>query len=121
MRLWRAKRRQTAGTQIALNTYTRHKRQQNHSDSVDAVQITTDNKTNQFERGVTGVQPPVFTSYQNWLNEQKMPNGKRAALLSALALFSKQGYDGTSTMAIAEHAGLVRRRFLSILKRSRTC
>lgn len=52
------------------------------------------------------MQPPVFTSYQNWLNEQKMPNGKRAALLSALALFSKQGYDGTSTMAIAEHAGI---------------
>lgn len=48
----------------------------------------------------------ISASYRDWLNEQEMPNGKRSAMLSALELFSKQGYDGTSTMAIAKNAGV---------------
>lgn len=48
----------------------------------------------------------IFASYKDWLNEQKMPKGKRATLLSALDLFAEHGYDGTSTMAIAEHANV---------------
>ncbi|GAX05737.1 TetR family transcriptional regulator [Secundilactobacillus pentosiphilus] len=48
----------------------------------------------------------ISASYRDWLAEQEMPKGKRAAMLSALELFSKQGYDGTSTMAIAKHAGI---------------
>ncbi|WP_235995468.1 TetR/AcrR family transcriptional regulator [Secundilactobacillus yichangensis] len=48
----------------------------------------------------------ISASYRDWLAEQEMPKGKRAAMLSALELFSKQGYDGTSTMAIAKNAGI---------------
>ncbi|MCH5462659.1 TetR/AcrR family transcriptional regulator [Lactobacillus sp. LC28-10] len=48
----------------------------------------------------------ISASYRDWLNEQEMPKGKRSAMLSALELFSKQGYDGTSTMAIAKNAGI---------------
>ncbi|GAX07668.1 TetR family transcriptional regulator [Secundilactobacillus silagincola] len=48
----------------------------------------------------------ISASYRDWLKEQDMPKGKRSAMLSALELFSKQGYDGTSTMAIAQHAGI---------------
>lgn len=48
----------------------------------------------------------IFASYKDWVANQEMPNGKRSAILSALELFSKQGYDGTSTMAIAKHAGI---------------
>lgn len=52
------------------------------------------------------MQDEISASYRDWLADQKMPKGKRAAMLSALELFSKQGYDGTSTMAIANHAGI---------------
>lgn len=48
----------------------------------------------------------ISASYRDWLAEQEMPKGKCAAMLSALELFSKQGYDGTSTMAIAKNAGI---------------
>lgn len=48
----------------------------------------------------------IFASYKDWLTEQKMPKGKRSALLAALDLFAKQGYDGTSTMEIAQQAGV---------------
>ena len=48
----------------------------------------------------------ISASYRDWLNGQDMPKGKRSAMLSALELFSKQGYDGTSTMAIAQRAGI---------------
>jgi AcrR family transcriptional regulator len=48
----------------------------------------------------------IFASYKDWLNEQKMPKGKRAALLAALDLFAKNGYDGTATMEIAKQAGV---------------
>lgn len=48
----------------------------------------------------------ISAGYRDWLNQQDMPKGKRSAMLSALELFSKQGYDGTSTMAIAKNAGI---------------
>ncbi|MFC6253601.1 TetR/AcrR family transcriptional regulator [Secundilactobacillus hailunensis] len=48
----------------------------------------------------------ISASYRDWLEAQEMPNGKRSAMLSALELFSKQGFDGTSTMAIAKNAGI---------------
>ncbi|WP_317765147.1 TetR/AcrR family transcriptional regulator [Pediococcus ethanolidurans] len=46
----------------------------------------------------------VFTNYKQWLNDQTMPKGRRAVILSSLDLFSRQGYDGTSTAQIAQHA-----------------
>ncbi|MFC6322495.1 TetR/AcrR family transcriptional regulator [Companilactobacillus baiquanensis] len=48
----------------------------------------------------------MFNNYREWLNEQKMPKGKRSALLAGLELFAKNGYDGTSTAQIAETAGI---------------
>ncbi|WP_412990369.1 TetR/AcrR family transcriptional regulator [Pediococcus siamensis] len=48
----------------------------------------------------------IFTNYKDWLNKQKMPNGQRAVLQSALDLFARQGYDGTATAEIAKHAGV---------------
>lgn len=48
----------------------------------------------------------IFDNYRTWLEVQKMPNGKRKALLASLDLFAKQGYDGTSTAQIAELAGV---------------
>lgn len=46
----------------------------------------------------------IFNNYREWLDEQKMPKGKRSALLAGLELFAKNGYDGTSTAQIAETA-----------------
>jgi len=52
------------------------------------------------------VKQEISASYRDWLEAQEMPNGKRSAMLSALELFAKQGFDGTSTMAIAKNAGI---------------
>lgn len=48
----------------------------------------------------------IFDNYRTWLEGQKIPNGERKSLLASLDLFAKQGYDGTSTAQIAEHAGV---------------
>ncbi len=48
----------------------------------------------------------IFTNYKQWLIEQKMPKGRRSVILSSLDLFSQQGYNGTSTAQIAEHASV---------------
>lgn len=48
----------------------------------------------------------ILTSYHEWLNNNKLPAGKKKTLLAALELFSKYGYNGTSTNQIAEHAGV---------------
>lgn len=48
----------------------------------------------------------IFTSYTQWLKQQKMPNGRRAVLLAGLSLFASQGYNGTSTAAIAKAANV---------------
>ncbi|MBY7147690.1 helix-turn-helix transcriptional regulator, partial [Levilactobacillus brevis] len=48
----------------------------------------------------------MFRNYRDWLDQQRMPRGKRVALLAALELFADQGFDGTSTQAIADRAGI---------------
>jgi len=52
------------------------------------------------------VEPDVFSSYRQWLDHEKMPKGKKSALVAALTLFSEQGFDGTSTVQVAEKAGI---------------
>lgn len=48
----------------------------------------------------------AFQDLDNWLTESDMPNGKKKVLKAALQLFSKQGYDGTTTAQIAETSGM---------------
>ncbi|EJN56460.1 TetR/AcrR family transcriptional regulator [Loigolactobacillus coryniformis] len=48
----------------------------------------------------------IFNNYRNWIDEQKMPKGKRAVLLAGLDLFAQQGYNGTSTAQIATQAAV---------------
>lgn len=43
----------------------------------------------------------ILHSYQDWLKVQKMPAGKKKTLSAAVELFSRQGYNGTSTAQIA--------------------
>ncbi len=42
----------------------------------------------------------ILHSYQNWLEVQKMPAGKKKTLTPAIELFSRQGLNGTSTARI---------------------
>ena len=44
----------------------------------------------------------AFQELDDWLAVEKMPNGKKRVLQAAITLFSKQGYNGTSTAQIAE-------------------
>ena len=48
----------------------------------------------------------ILHSYQNWLEAQKMPTGKKKTLSAAIELFSRQGYHGTSPAPIAQKAGI---------------
>lgn len=48
----------------------------------------------------------AFQDLDDWLATREMPNGKRKVIKAALILFSKQGYDGTSTAQIAETSGM---------------
>lgn len=52
------------------------------------------------------MKPEISASYHDWLEQQDMPKGKRAAMSAAVELFSQQGYAGTSTMEIAKRAGI---------------
>ncbi|NLR10029.1 MULTISPECIES: TetR/AcrR family transcriptional regulator [unclassified Levilactobacillus] len=52
------------------------------------------------------MEPNIFVNYRDWLDQQKMPRGKKAALVAAMDLFSKDGFDGTSTVDIAKAAGI---------------
>lgn len=45
-------------------------------------------------------------SLKQQIEKQKMPNGKKKALLTAIDLFSSQGYSATSTSQIAKQAGI---------------
>lgn len=47
-----------------------------------------------------------YTSFNDWLENTKMPNGKRKVLKSAIKLFSTNGYYSTSTASIAKDCGL---------------
>ena len=48
----------------------------------------------------------IFESFEDYLEEADYPQGKKKIMRSAVDLISTQGYDGTSTLNIAEHAGL---------------
>ncbi|MFD0898691.1 TetR/AcrR family transcriptional regulator [Loigolactobacillus binensis] len=52
------------------------------------------------------MQTNIFNNYRQWVQEQKMPKGKRAVLLAGLDLFAQQGYNGTSTAQIAQQAAV---------------
>ncbi|WP_225428255.1 TetR/AcrR family transcriptional regulator [Levilactobacillus enshiensis] len=52
------------------------------------------------------MEPNIFSSYREWLEHEKMPKGKKAALVAAMELFSETGFDGTSTVQVAERAGI---------------
>jgi len=52
------------------------------------------------------VEPSIFVNYRDWLEQQKMPKGKKAALVAAMELFSEDGFDGTSTVDVAKRAGI---------------
>ena len=48
----------------------------------------------------------ILSSYLDITKEEKMPPGKKKTLESAIKLFAKQGYNGTSTLQIAKVAGV---------------
>ena len=48
----------------------------------------------------------IFESFEDFLEEADYPQGKKKIMRSAVELISTNGYDGTSTLNIAEHAGL---------------
>lgn len=48
----------------------------------------------------------IFNDYQNWLQQQQTPAGKRKVLLAALKLFAQKGYDQTYTGEIAAVSGM---------------
>ena len=47
----------------------------------------------------------ILEDYEEILGNKKLTNGQEKALLSAINLFAKQGYDATSTAQIAKNAG----------------
>lgn len=53
----------------------------------------------------------ILHSYQDWLKVQKCLLEKKKTLSAAVELFSRQGYNGTSTAQIAEKPVLVRPPF----------
>ncbi|MGM9905464.1 TetR/AcrR family transcriptional regulator, partial [Lactobacillus sp.] len=48
----------------------------------------------------------ILEDYQGLLQSKKLPQGQKKALFAAIELFSKQGFDGTSTAQIAKRAGI---------------
>lgn len=48
----------------------------------------------------------IFESFEDYLEEADYPQGKKKIMWSAVDLMSTKGYNGTSTLHIAEHAGL---------------
>ncbi len=48
----------------------------------------------------------ILESYDHWLEQEKMPAGKKKSTKAAIQLFAKQGFNGTSTVDIAEMAGV---------------
>lgn len=48
----------------------------------------------------------ILSSYLDITKDEKMPPGKKKTLESAIKLFAKQGYNGTSTLQIAKEAGV---------------
>ena len=48
----------------------------------------------------------IFESFEDFLEESNYPQGTKKIMRSAVDLISTKGYNGTSTLHIAEHAGL---------------
>lgn len=48
----------------------------------------------------------IFESFEDYLEEADYPQGKKKIMRSAVDLISNKGYNGTSTLNIAKHAGL---------------
>ena len=48
----------------------------------------------------------ILSSYLDITKEERIPPGKKKTLESAIKLFAKQGYNGTSTLQIAKEAGV---------------
>ena len=48
----------------------------------------------------------ILEDYEEILGNKKLTNGQEKALLSAINLFAKQGYDATSTAQITKNAGI---------------
>ena len=48
----------------------------------------------------------IFESFEDFLEESNYPQRKKKIMRSAVDLISTKGYNGTSTLHIAEHAGL---------------
>ena len=48
----------------------------------------------------------IFESFEDYLEESDYPQGKKKIMRSAVDLISSKGYNGTSTLNIAKHAGL---------------
>lgn len=63
----------------------------------------------------------IFESFEDYLEDAEYPQGKKKIMRSAVDLISSKGYNGTSTLNIAKHAGLSQLPYLSILKRKTIC
>ena len=48
----------------------------------------------------------IFESFEAYLEGADYPKGKKKIMQAAVELISTKGYNGTSTLQIAEHAGL---------------
>lgn len=48
----------------------------------------------------------ILESYDHWLEQEKMPAGKKKSMKAAIQLFAQKGFNGTSTVDIAEMAGV---------------
>ena len=48
----------------------------------------------------------VFESFEAYLKGPDYPKGKKRIMQAAVDLISTKGYNGTSTLQIAKHAGL---------------
>lgn len=48
----------------------------------------------------------VFESFEDYLEEANYPQGKKKIMQAAVDLISTRSYHGTSTLHIAERAGL---------------
>ena len=48
----------------------------------------------------------IFESFEDYLEEADYPKGKKKIMQSAVEMISTKGYNGTSTLQIAEHARL---------------
>ncbi|MGT2833657.1 TetR/AcrR family transcriptional regulator [Streptococcus halotolerans] len=48
----------------------------------------------------------IIFSIEQYIHTQKIPNGQKKVILSAIQLFASQGFHGTSTAQLAQHANV---------------